>query len=301
MLLISIKSFSQDVKLDITSLDSTYVDNNRSATCSSPDNVDNFTPILPPTLTYAYLNTNGYCYTISPITSNFIGCYTMTATATSVYFNTGLSTLGCGVLTINYVKLYTSGTCILVASPALGTVAGLTIGTNYTWCVSLSCNSGGFTQICPYFNQATSPLPIELTSFTCQSNSDNITINWITATETNNNKFQLMRSTDGIYWKNIVEIKGAGTSSEYHNYSFVDYMPTTNTYYYKLVQIDYNGKSTMSKITSCSYTLTTTAGVTIKYYNMIDQLVDINNAVHGFYIKEYTNGDFIKRELFFKN
>lgn len=146
----------------------------------------------------------------------------------------------------------------------------------------------------------TSVLPIELTDFHCETKSDNITIYWTTATETNNQEFQLWRSTDAINWVKIVTKPGAGTSISAHSYWFLDYFPPTNTYYYRLIQKDYNGVETSSDITSCSYVESNATGVTITYYNMLDQVVNIDNSVKGFYIKEYSNGSNVKREVYYK-
>ncbi len=181
-----------------------------------------------------------------------------------------------------------------------GQLDGANPGSKINYCGTTVWNGGGEPVAGPTTFGGGTTLPIELTDFHCESKLDNITICWITATETNNNHFDLERSIDGINWKKINTQSGVGTSIEYHNYSFVDYYPATNIYYYQLIQIDNNGNQTTSKITSCSFAQTTTSGVTITYYNMLDQKVDIDNAVRGFYVKEYSNGSFIKREMYYK-
>ena len=141
-------------------------------------------------------------------------------------------------------------------------------------------------------------LPIELIDFHCETKTDNITLYWVTATETNNQEFQLWRSPDAINWTKIVTKPGAGTSSTPIMYWFLDYFPQANTYYYRLVQKDYNGVETTSNITSCSYV--EGVGVTIIYYNMLRQVVNIENATTGFYIKEYSNNLNVRREVYYK-
>lgn len=143
-------------------------------------------------------------------------------------------------------------------------------------------------------------LPIELTDFNCETKSDNIIIHWTTATELNNQEFQLWRSTDAINWIKITTKPGAGSSTTPHEYWFLDYFPPSNYYYYKLVQQDYNGVKTTSPITSCKFTQTNNSGTTITYYNILNQAVNINDAVTGFYIKEYTNGTYYRREVYYK-
>lgn len=141
-------------------------------------------------------------------------------------------------------------------------------------------------------------LPIELTDFKCETLSNNIMVSWSTATETNNQEFQLWRSTDAINWIKLVTKPGAGTTSSSNSYWFNDYFPPTGTYYYKLVQRDFDGTETTHDITSCSYVQN--AGVAVKYYNMIGQIVNIENAAIGLYVREYTLGGFTRREVYYK-
>jgi len=141
------------------------------------------------------------------------------------------------------------------------------------------------------------PLPIELIDFHCETKSDNIIIYWVTATETNNQEFQLWRSLDGINWIKILTKPGAGTSSTPIMYWFSDYFPPTSTNYYRLVQKDYNGFETTSYITSCDYV--ENSSILITYYNMLNQIVNVDNMVTGLYIKEYSNGINLHREVIY--
>jgi len=89
----------------------------------------------------------------------------------------------------------------------------------------------------------TSPLPVELLSFTAQCNNNSASINWTTATELNNSHFNVERSTDGKSWQQIAQIAGAGNSSMPINYTSADNQ-TSNASIYRLVQVDFDGKST---------------------------------------------------------
>lgn len=153
---------------------------------------------------------------------------------------------------------------------------------------------------CTYTNGGVliAPLPIELINFSCSSQTDNITISWITATETNNQEFQLLRSIDGIEWVKIATLIGAGTTTQEQSYEFIDYFPPENVYYYKLIQEDYDGKETPSGIISCSYK--EDPGTIVTYYNNLNQVVSIDDATPGLYIKEYSNGIHLRREVFYK-
>jgi hypothetical protein len=89
------------------------------------------------------------------------------------------------------------------------------------------------------------PLPITLTDFNVSCYGENVLVEWSTATELNNEKFVIERSSDGLAWKNVGEVPGAGTSLLKHEYSYT-VTPSINEIYYRLIQID-NENSGKSK------------------------------------------------------
>ena len=88
-------------------------------------------------------------------------------------------------------------------------------------------------------------VPVELTSFTTVTKDDNILLNWITSTETNNMGFEIerrsVRSNSG--WQKLGFINGKGTTTEKTSYSFVDKNPVEGKSFYRLKQIDFDGSS----------------------------------------------------------
>ena len=113
---------------------------------------------------------------------------------------------------------------------------------------TITCSDGSCTdQIGP------SILPIELTYFNVFSNKTHITLNWQTATELNNEYFTLERSADGVTYKIIGTVKGAGTSMSLINYSFTDTKPLNGVSYYRLTQTDYDGKFEVFSPVAVSY------------------------------------------------
>jgi hypothetical protein len=94
------------------------------------------------------------------------------------------------------------------------------------------------------------PLPVELTSFTSTASADGVTLLWTTASEINNHGFEVERSYDGNIFSSIGFVNGQGTSTEAHNYSFVDKpeIKTDGILYYRLKQVDLNGQSTYSQV-----------------------------------------------------
>lgn len=93
-------------------------------------------------------------------------------------------------------------------------------------------------------------LPIELISFNALQKERLVELNWATATEKNNDYFSIERSNDGVNFKLIQTIKGAGTTGNAMFYSSIDYSPLPGLSYYRLKQTDYDGKSTYSQIIS---------------------------------------------------
>ncbi len=84
-------------------------------------------------------------------------------------------------------------------------------------------------------------LPIELVSFDGNCFDKNIQLNWTTASEKNNDLFILKKSTDGISFNPIAEIKGHGTSYQSNKYSFTDRRIISGVvYYYRLTQKDFD-------------------------------------------------------------
>jgi hypothetical protein len=68
-------------------------------------------------------------------------------------------------------------------------------------------------------------------------------LEWVTASETNNDFFTLQRSADGFSFTDISTIDGAGNSNQLNNYQFIDQYPPIGVSYYRLKQVDYNGNS----------------------------------------------------------
>lgn len=96
--------------------------------------------------------------------------------------------------------------------------------------------------------QTSSPLPIELLSFTGTEKNDHNLLEWVTLTETNNEYFTLERSSNGIDFIPVGKVAGAGTSRVQLSYSFKDMTPPKGVNYYRLRQTDFDGTTTTSKI-----------------------------------------------------
>lgn len=89
-------------------------------------------------------------------------------------------------------------------------------------------------------------LPIELVSFHGSLVDKTVQLNWLTASEINNNYFLIERSADAVHYDSIGIVRGAGTSIAENNYSFADAFPNAGTNYYRLRQVDYDGSFSFS-------------------------------------------------------
>ena len=111
---------------------------------------------------------------------------------------------------------------------------GWVIGENGT---ILTTNNGG--------------IPVELLSFTSFVIDCKVTLNWQTATETNNQGFLIERRKTlderREEWQNIGFVNGNGTATEIQSYLFVDKDLQTGRYEYRLKQIDFDGTFEYSK------------------------------------------------------
>ena len=106
-------------------------------------------------------------------------------------------------------------------------------------------------------------LPVEMSSFTAQSNNNKIYLNWSTVTESNNSGWEvesrIQKSEDRSQsngWKSIGFITGKGTTTEKQNYTFsVSSLQSPATLVeFRLKQIDMDGKFSYSEILSVDLT-----------------------------------------------
>jgi predicted GH43/DUF377 family glycosyl hydrolase len=101
-------------------------------------------------------------------------------------------------------------------------------GSNYVWQIGLAKS---------FFI----PLPVELASFTATSNGKEVILIWTTATELNNQLFEVQRSFEGSEFATIGFVNGKGTTTERQDYTYRDNILTDGKYSYRLKQIDYLG------------------------------------------------------------
>ena len=95
---------------------------------------------------------------------------------------------------------------------------------------------------------STLPLPVELTRFDATIKDQSVNVSWATASEKNNDHFDVQRGATGSSYKTIGSVQGHGNSTAAHDYAFVDSRPLAGLSYYRLRQVDADGSSDYSPV-----------------------------------------------------
>ena len=86
------------------------------------------------------------------------------------------------------------------------------------------------------------PFDVELLSFSANRTADGVQLDWSTASETDNDRFEISRRELGSdEWVTVGVVAGNGTSSTQHDYSVMDRTASAAGYYYELAGFDVNG------------------------------------------------------------
>lgn len=93
-------------------------------------------------------------------------------------------------------------------------------------------------------------LPVELLFFRGAPKSSDILLEWATASEQNNDFFEVQRSVNGRDFELLGKVPGAGTHNGLLTYEFTDRQPKPGINYYRLRQVDYDGAFEYSDIIS---------------------------------------------------
>lgn len=102
-----------------------------------------------------------------------------------------------------------------------------------------SCGGGG-GGCC---GDACGSLPVSLTFFEALRDKNCVLLRWETASEINNDYFNVHRSRDGLQFDVVAQVDGHGNSNEIIRYQWNDYTAKTGTFFYQLEQVDFDGKN----------------------------------------------------------
>jgi hypothetical protein len=131
-------------------------------------------------------------------------------------------------------------------------------GTNWLGATpSAASGSGPFTQtrsgltsFSPFAVGSNSVLPVTLTQWSARATGTQTQLTFSTASEHNNDYFAIERSNNALDFVEIGRVKGAGNSSSLLKYQYTDDQPLSGTNYYRLRQMDFDGKFSLSQVIS---------------------------------------------------
>jgi hypothetical protein len=124
-----------------------------------------------------------------------------------------------------------------------------------------------------------SPLPVELSFFTSNTNGRNIQLNWETKTEKNSDKFVIERKTIGTSWEAMGSVKAAVLSNSPKNYSYSDTKLQSGKYQYRLKMIDNDGSFSLSSVEAAEVAIPKDFAVSQNYPNPFNPSTKIDYQV----------------------
>lgn len=152
-----------------------------------------------------------------------------------------------GTLTVNGNFTGNNGSTITGTGSMSTTGSATTVGTGKVFGSEGDCATG------PCYASSSSPLPVSLLSFTAVCDNTSVVLKWSTASEINNHFFQIDKCNNGLDFQYLAKIPGAGTSNRILNYTHTDNHLQEGTFYYRLKQVDFDGKSEYLDIKAISY------------------------------------------------
>ncbi|MDP4283457.1 MAG: T9SS type A sorting domain-containing protein [Bacteroidota bacterium] len=131
---------------------------------------------------------------------------------------------------------------------------------NYT--VKYNYTNGACTDSTTAPIQIAGALPVKLVYFNAVQQGSSALLQWATSEEINNSYFEVERSNDGITFSPIQKIDATNSNSnQLTKYSAIDYTPLPGNNFYRLEQVDIDGKVSYSSIVELSFSESTTLKV----------------------------------------
>jgi hypothetical protein len=118
-------------------------------------------------------------------------------------------------------------------------------------------------------------VPVELSSFTCQLNKSDVTLNWVTVSETNNLGFEVQKLY-GSDFNSIGFIPGQGTTTVSQQYFYTDKNLNPGSYSYRLKQVDLDGHFEYSEVVNIEILAPQIFSLEQNYPNPFNPLTTIN-------------------------
>ena len=135
-------------------------------------------------------------------------------------------------------------------------------------------------------------LPINFLSFKgikCEKGNKLI---WETSSEHNNDFFTLEKTTDGELFEVVGIVNGAGNTNHLIEYSLMDLNVREVINYYRLIQTDFDGKTTKSDLISIDNSSKSENVFILNQFNILGQ--EVNENSKGLIFINYSNGEVMK-------
>lgn len=168
------------------------------------------------------------------------------------------------------------------------TAATATIGASGTITSQTFTSFSDFALASTSPDAAVNPLPVTLISFTARRQAADVRLNWATASELRNARFEVQRSLDGQLFTTVATVAGHGTAVQAHQYTALDPAAPTAVLYYRLAQVDTDGRTTFSPVVVLAATSTAVlypnpardrlvvpapAGTSVRVFDLLGRLV----------------------------
>jgi hypothetical protein len=206
-----------------------------------------------------------------------------TAPAISVYAIDPTNPTAIPTIKIMYGVLGTGATPVQLANGSGYTFSytdnSLAIGATGYYYADITI-AGNRTISSPIWYTKVNPVPVTLISFNAiVNNTRTVQLQWKTTNEINNQKFIVEKSVDGVSFTTMSIVDAKGDVSTVNIYSTIDTKPNEGINYYRLKQVDKNGKFTYSNVVSINLNKSDINAFSI-YPNPVGDLLQLNiNAI----------------------
>jgi hypothetical protein len=170
-----------------------------------------------------------------------------------IYLNATMSIEDQLELSLNtYIEFLSSAGKVIAIGPGNSEKITFGNGASNGW----SGNDGNLTgpgRLDQFFDEDNSPLPIQLLFFKVKQTNSGHLLEWATVSEINFNFFSVERSSDGINFRELEQVKGHGNTNERKDYSLENRNPLLGKNYYRLKSVDFDGTSEYFNVVSLDF------------------------------------------------
>lgn len=157
---------------------------------------------------------------------------------------------------------------------------------------------GGIDSFSPFsVMNTTASLPVELISFSGKDGNDGIKLEWETASETNNAFFLLEHQLPDGRFDVIHEISGRGDTQELTKYHYTHANPYPGVNYYRLKQVDFDGKFTYSSVIAVQAPDNLEENQLIIFPTTTSDKIYLKSTSHNFYGEEVIISNALGQEV----